>query len=170
MRTCGVRCSTWVQNPYRLWASCSGLRPGIHVALPPMFIYVEAVTSRINPFFFLFLTTSVVSPAFPFCKLHNLSFEVLVILPSQEFVPLCGAAFDFLCFNYAFYSFCLTIFSSKLLHLVEIKCIKHEGFSPLLCLKALGVNKNTDEKVSQHLHLIQLLTSMWERVCLQSQP
>lgn len=30
-----------------------------------------------------FLTTSVVSSPFPFCKLHNLSFEVLVTLPSQ---------------------------------------------------------------------------------------
>lgn len=117
------------------------LKPGIHVALPPTFIYVEAVTSRINPF----LTTSVVSVAFPFCKLHNLSFEVSVTLPSQEYVPLCGAAFDFLCFNYTFYSFRLTIFFSKLLHLVEIRCIKHERLTPLLCLKVLG-GKDTQMK------------------------
>ncbi len=32
-----------------------------------------------------FLTTSVVSSPFPFCKLHNLSFEVLVTLPCLLF-------------------------------------------------------------------------------------
>lgn len=71
--------------PYRfLWVLCPELRLRIHVALQPTLIYVEAVTSRINP---LFLTTSVVSAPFPFYKRHNLSFEVLVGLPRS--LPLC---------------------------------------------------------------------------------
>lgn len=60
--------------------SCSDQRLSVHVVLHPTFIYMEAVTSRINP---LSLTTSVVFSPFPFCKLHNLFYVVLVTLPNQ---------------------------------------------------------------------------------------
>lgn len=97
------------------------------MALQPTFIYVEAATSRINP---LFLTTSVVYAPFPFCKLHNLSFEVLVTWPSQEFVPLVVqlrlTSSVLIMHSIVFF---LTIFSSRLFHLDDIKCMKHERFS-----------------------------------------
>lgn len=71
MRTYSVCFCTSVCNPLRfLRVLCSQQRLGIHVALQPTFIYVEAVTSRINALFwrhlrFLLLSLFVNSTIFP---------------------------------------------------------------------------------------------------------
>lgn len=135
MRRYRVRFCTAVYNPSGFsWVFCTDQRLSVHVALQPTFIYVEAVTSRINP---LFLTTSAVSSSFPFCKLHNLSFEVWETLPRQQgfFLPLIQQSF--------FWLFCVLIIHSiafgcsykkvflvrrRLHHMDEIRYIKHEMF------------------------------------------
>lgn len=71
MRAYRVCFYTWVYNPHRVtWALCSEQKLSIHVALLPTFIYVEAVTSRINLLFwrhlwFLLLSLFVNAIIFP---------------------------------------------------------------------------------------------------------
>lgn len=76
MKAYSVCFNTWVCNPpWFTWALCSEQRLSIHVALLPTFIYVEAVTSRINPLlwrlmWFLLLSLFVNAIMFP-CGFGN---------------------------------------------------------------------------------------------------
>lgn len=98
-----------------------------------------------------FLTTSVVSSPFPFCKCNNLSFEVFgnFAKPGVCAFHTVQLLFYFLCFNYAFYSFWLffqkDFFPPKLLHLDEIKWLNTKVFSNFLYVTGLGANTSTAE-------------------------
>ena len=73
-----LRSHTRVYNPSGF--SCPDQRLSVHVA-PAAHVHLRRSSNlKDKP---SFLTTSVVSPTFPFCKLHNLSFEALATLPSQ---------------------------------------------------------------------------------------
>lgn len=110
---------------------CSDQRLSVHVALQPTFIYVEAVTSRINPLFwrhlwFLLLSLFVNSIIFPlrFYQLCQASSFFVFFVPLVQFLLTSCVL---IIYSIAFGCSCRRFFL-KLLHLDEIKCIKHKLF------------------------------------------